>query len=171
MTFPWMVATTATIVALFTDVRHFRIPNLLTGPLLLSGLVYAWGLHGLPGLFSSGAGVVAGFIFLLPLYLIGGMGAGDVKLMGALGAWLKVARILDVLVVSCLLTAAVSFLMLWRRRRREESSGKEQDPESAEPSPVRERVEHVVRQEDRRERLIPFTIMILAGLVVAWFRA
>jgi Flp pilus assembly protein protease CpaA len=208
MTFPWVVATAATLAAIVTDVRHFRIPNLLTGPLLVAGLVYAWSLDGLSGLLFSSAGVLAGFLFLLPLYLVGGMGAGDVKLMGALGAWLKTASILDVLVVSCLLTAAISFVMLWRRKRRmqvgqpsrlsEQTSQRPaenpepavrergvgqpsrlseqafqrpaENPEPAESEPVRERVEDIVTREDRRERLIPFSVMILAGLVVAWLR-
>ncbi len=70
------------------DIRERRIPNLLTGPAILAGLL----LHGLLGgwsqLASSAvAGLIGGGIFAL-FYLAGGMGAGDVKLMAAVGCLL-----------------------------------------------------------------------------------
>lgn len=75
-------------VACLTDVRSARIPNVLTFASLASAVavqVLAPAGHGGP---TALAGALAGFAVFLPLFLLGGMGAGDVKLMTALGAWL-----------------------------------------------------------------------------------
>lgn len=73
------------ITAAATDLVTRRIPNLLTGACIIFGLALHWRLQGLPGLTSSAAaGVMLGSIFLA-LYVAGGMGAGDVKLMTAVG--------------------------------------------------------------------------------------
>jgi len=67
------------------DVRSRRIPNRLTGPAILAGLVLHAAFGGWPGLGDSAlAGLIAGGIFLV-FFLAGGMGAGDVKLMAAVG--------------------------------------------------------------------------------------
>src|SRR5450759_699561 len=75
-------------VAAFTDVRTRRIPNVLTFTAAAAGL----GLHvinsGTAGAVWSAAGLGLGLLLFLPLFALGGMGAGDVKLMAALGAWL-----------------------------------------------------------------------------------
>ena len=74
------------IVCAITDFRHRRIPNILTYPTILVGLSVYWYTEGWDGLLFSIGGIIFGFtLFLLP-YLMGGMGAGDVKLMSAIGA-------------------------------------------------------------------------------------
>lgn len=72
--------------AAWTDLRSRRIPNALTGAAALAGIaLHGWD-GGLAGLGSATlACLIAGSLFLLP-YIAGGMGAGDVKLMAALGA-------------------------------------------------------------------------------------
>ena len=76
-----------TLMAVCTDLRWRRIPNVLTvgaavGALFFHALTvgYSWS-H----VFS---GMGTGLIVFLPAFLLGGMGGGDIKLMGALGAWL-----------------------------------------------------------------------------------
>jgi prepilin signal peptidase PulO-like enzyme (type II secretory pathway) len=67
------------------DVRERRIPNRVTGPAMVAGLVLHTVLGGWHGLGDSAlAGLIAGGIFLV-FFLAGGMGAGDVKLMAAVG--------------------------------------------------------------------------------------
>jgi prepilin peptidase CpaA len=177
---PWVVTAIAVTVAVITDLRSFRIPNVLTLPLLLSGLAFFSATQGLPGLVASAAGAFVVFLFLLPLYLVGGMGAGDLKLMAGVGAWLKTARSLDVLIVSCLITGLVSMILLWQRRRSQalaNVTGNAPLPEgtrsqdNSSPSDVHLRVEDVVHAEDRRTRLVPFGVMIGIGLVVTWARS
>jgi len=70
------------------DLRAHRIPNYLTLGGALAGLGFRTGCGGLPGLLGGLAGLGLGFALLLLPYLQGGMGAGDVKALAALGAWL-----------------------------------------------------------------------------------
>jgi prepilin peptidase CpaA len=70
------------------DVRTRRIPNQLTGPALIAGLLAHAIVSGPPGLRDSLYGVLAAGGLLLPGWLLGWTGAGDVKLMAAVGAWL-----------------------------------------------------------------------------------
>ena len=78
----------ALAVALFaavTDVHERRIPNRLTYPAMIAGLVLQLVLHGWRGLLlSAGGGLLFGGVFML-FYMVKAMGAGDVKLAVALG--------------------------------------------------------------------------------------
>jgi prepilin peptidase CpaA len=84
----WGVVLAAALLAALTDVRHRRIPNLLTGPVLVGGLGVAAALGGWAAL---GDALLASCIMALPflfLFAFAAGGAGDAKLMAALGAWL-----------------------------------------------------------------------------------
>jgi len=70
------------------DVRTRRIPNYLTLGTAVIGLAYNFMSHGLPGLAEGFLGMLLGFALLILPYLWGGMGAGDVKALAALGSWL-----------------------------------------------------------------------------------
>jgi prepilin peptidase CpaA len=70
------------------DVRSRRVPNVLTAALLVTGLL-ASALHiGAPSLLSSALGVLVGLVIWLPFWLMGMLGAGDVKFFAAACAWL-----------------------------------------------------------------------------------
>ncbi len=77
-----------TAVAMATDLRSRKIPNWLTVSAAVSGLLFHICVMRLPGLWFSLGGFAVGFGILFVLWIIGGGGAGDVKLMGAVGAWL-----------------------------------------------------------------------------------
>jgi prepilin peptidase CpaA len=70
------------------DLRYRRIPNILTMTTALAGLVFRAALGGLSGAGLSLAGCLAGGALFFPLFALGGLGAGDVKLVAAVGAWL-----------------------------------------------------------------------------------
>ena len=104
----------SSIAAIF-DVRQRRIPNKLTAVTLVAGLV----LHLVTGGFAAAgwaalAGLIAGAVFML-FHLAGGMGAGDVKLMTALGCVAGMHDVRMLLVMTAIVGAlfAVS-LALWR---------------------------------------------------------
>ena len=74
------------IVATVTDLRFQKIPNLLTYPTMAVALGYHFITNGVDGLQFAAGGLALGVAILILPYLMGGMGAGDAKLMGVVGA-------------------------------------------------------------------------------------
>ncbi len=105
--------------ASFDDLRRRAIANWINVAGLVAGLVYHTADRGLRGLGWSAGGAAVGFAVFLIFYCLGGMGAGDLKLMAAFGALLGPAGIL----LAALLTAPLGALMaaawmVWLRRVR-----------------------------------------------------
>jgi prepilin peptidase CpaA len=93
---PLVFICTAMIASAVIDWWKFKVPNVLTFPIILSGwafgLVHTAGFHvvandGTGGIGAALAGTVMGFVLLIPMYAIGGMGAGDVKMTMGFGSW------------------------------------------------------------------------------------
>lgn len=82
----WVVAGTL-VVAAVIDGWKLKVPNLLTFPFILAGLAYHSYQTGWSGFGAAILGTAVGLGLLLPLYAIGGMGSGDVKLLAGVGAW------------------------------------------------------------------------------------
>jgi prepilin peptidase CpaA len=79
------VAAAVAVTAAVSDFKERRIPNRLTYPAMVVGLVLQTALHGWAGLlFGLGGGLFWGGVFFV-FYLVRGLGAGDVKLATALG--------------------------------------------------------------------------------------
>ncbi len=103
--FQWGVVICASLVAARSDLRERRIPNALTFPLLAVGLIWASWLGGLSGLAeSAGACVLLALPYVL-MFMFAGGGAGDAKLMGAIGAWLGLRQ--GAVVFVCVAAAGV----------------------------------------------------------------
>src|SRR5262245_22579524 len=75
-------------IAAAIDVRTRRIPNVLSLGGVAGAIAYQTWVNGIPGLGQSAAGWAVGIALFMPLYVLKGMGAGDVKLLGMVGAWL-----------------------------------------------------------------------------------
>jgi prepilin peptidase CpaA len=75
-------------IAVATDLKNHRIPNLLLLPALSLALMLHTMSGGIDGLITATGGFTLGLAMLLPLYLIGGMAAGDVKLLAVVGSFL-----------------------------------------------------------------------------------
>ncbi len=101
-----------TTVAAVSDLRTRQLPNWLTVPSFVAAVVAHSVVNGLDGLGFALAGFGTGFGLLLVLWLIGGGGGGDVKLMGALGAWLGTRLIVTVFLASAVLAALASLAIL-----------------------------------------------------------
>jgi prepilin peptidase CpaA len=78
----------AALAFAWMDLRTRRIPNFLTLGTALAGLGFQWGYGGWGGLVNGFLGLALGFGLLLLPYVLGGVGAGDVKALAALGAWM-----------------------------------------------------------------------------------
>jgi len=78
------------LIAAVTDTRTRRIPNILTLPAFLGGLCWAVAVGGVAGFVDSLAGAVLAMAPFVFLFVFAGGGAGDAKLMAAIGAWVGV---------------------------------------------------------------------------------
>jgi len=96
------------VVATFTDVRSRRIPNWLVFPFFVLGLVVSGWLQGWHGVEMSFAGAGLGLLIYGLLFWVGGMGAGDVKLCAAIGAWIGPSQMLISLIFTALVGGAMA---------------------------------------------------------------
>jgi prepilin peptidase CpaA len=161
-------AAVACLIAAGTDLWKFKVYNALTIPALAGGLVASVLSGGWAGLATSGLGALTGFGLLVAFFAMGGVGAGDVKLLTALGAWLGPALTVQVFLASAilaglyalvlvvvsggLLATAVDMLFLAQRLRRLDFG-----PAAGAPIAVE------ATRGDRRRRLVPFAAMTCAG--------
>ncbi len=74
-------------IAVYTDLRYRRISNLIIGGGLLIAFSGHYYTQGITGLAFGLKGLGVGLALLLVPFLLGGMGAGDVKLLGVIGAF------------------------------------------------------------------------------------
>ena len=99
------------------DIRFRRIPN---WPVLV-GIVAGFGWNslsaGIPGLGRAAAGLALGFILYLPLYLIRGLRAGDVKLLAAVGATAGPVNCLWIFLLTAIVGGAVVLVFVVIRKR------------------------------------------------------
>lgn len=112
----WLVAAVL-VEAAIIDGRRLKVPNWLTYHLAFGGLVFAAWSGGWAGLGSGLAGLIVGLALLLPVYAIGGMGAGDVKLLAGVGAWFGPGVVLGAFLVSTIVGGLMALAMIWRSGR------------------------------------------------------
>jgi prepilin peptidase CpaA len=108
------------MIAGWTDLRSRRIPNWLTVPGLVIGIVSNTALNGWSGLKTSLLGAAVGLALLLPFVLLRSLGAGDWKLAGALGAFTGPGLLIDVLLGSVFVAGVMAVaLIIYKRRMRQ----------------------------------------------------
>jgi len=152
------------VVCAYTDLAVGRLYNVVTLGGLVVGLSLAYLLDaavpGYPHLTASLIAAAAGAGILFLLYLTGGMGAGDVKLMAAVGALAANWRfVLLVLMYAALIGAAIAVGILIRQRRLAQGlsdSGR---------ALLRFRV---APRQDGRAAYVPYGLAIAAGTVLVW---
>jgi prepilin peptidase CpaA len=98
--FAWWPTLIVLAVATFTDLRNRRIPNWLVLPFLVAGIGVSGWLHGWHGIGQSFAGLLLALAIYGTLFLMGGMGAGDVKLCAAIGTWIGPGQMFVALVMT-----------------------------------------------------------------------
>ena len=175
---PLIVAAGVAILAGCVDFIRYRIPNAITVPFLVSGLTYHVATGGLVGLGRSAGGCSICFLIVLVFYIMGAMGAGDVKFTAGIGAWLGMEMALLVFFVATIATALYSLavlawqkglsgvllsvqVVLWQIHRFDVVARHIAGVDS---------IEVLADRQDRRVRLVPFAAMLAVGVlaVVAW---
>jgi prepilin peptidase CpaA len=100
------------IEAAVIDGWKLKVPNWLTYHMVLGGLLYATYTGGWSGLLVALAGTALGLVLLLPLYAIGGMGAGDVKLLAGVGAFMGPKLTLGAFATSAIVGGLMALVMV-----------------------------------------------------------
>jgi prepilin peptidase CpaA len=103
--------------ACLSDLRTRRIPNALVITLMILGLAFSTGAGPFPeGLVHGASGVLTGLVLWLPFWLLGWLGAGDVKLFAGAAAWLGPWGALEAAGIGALVGAAMAVGWLgWER--------------------------------------------------------
>jgi len=110
----WTLTLALTISAALLDWRSRRIPNWLTVPGFLSAVTLHVELNGWQGLRFALAGGALALMLLLPLVMLRALGAGDWKLMGAVGAFLGWKLFLFVMFGSILASGIMAMVQMIR---------------------------------------------------------
>jgi prepilin peptidase CpaA len=124
MSTPWdssfvtmLVLASGLVTASVIDLRTRRIPNALTAA--MSGLGLALAMTGISAVSpaASLAGLVVGFLLMMPGYMLGATGAGDVKLMAAVGAIVGPALVISAFLFTAIAGGVVAVVVAVRRGR------------------------------------------------------
>ncbi|WP_428940331.1 A24 family peptidase [Fontivita pretiosa] len=114
---PWAVVILVSLIAAIGDIRTHKIPNRITAPLLLGGVIWSAVIGGFAGLGQS---LLATLLIGLPffiLWVINGSGAGDAKMMGAVASWLGLSAGVTVLLGVALAGGALCIAYALARRQ------------------------------------------------------
>jgi prepilin peptidase CpaA len=110
--------------AIVIDLRSRRIPNVLTGAIVVAGLVLAASGVGRVGIGAAVLGILVGLALMLPGHLFGATGAGDVKLFAALGAVIGPAAIAVAFLYTAIAGGCLAIVVALCRRRLSETLGR-----------------------------------------------
>ena len=113
----WGLAAAFALAAGVADWRWRRIPNWLTFPAAAIALILHIVAGSWPGAKSSLLGCALGLGILLPFVLIRALGGGDWKLVGGLGAFFGPARLIEVLIYTLLINAAMAVVLIVMKKR------------------------------------------------------
>jgi prepilin peptidase CpaA len=115
----WLVSFVL-VVAAIIDGICLKVPNWITFPMIATGWAYSLVAGSWEGLAWSITGTVVGLVLLLMVYCIGGMGAGDVKLLAGIGAWVHLEHTFWIFMVTTIVGGIMALAMIaisgrWRK--------------------------------------------------------
>jgi len=112
--FPEIYLSVVLIFAGIIDYKKQKIPNYLTFPTVITALIYHFFLNGMNGVGFSLGGMFAGIALLIIPYAMGGMGAGDVKLLGAIGSFVGYISVVYVFLFTAIFGGIYAIgILLW----------------------------------------------------------
>lgn len=104
------------IICLLSDMKHQKIYNIVIYPSLIIAIILQGAYYGINGFLMSLLGFFVGFIILLVPYFLGGIGAGDVKLLGLIGAIKGSVFVLNTALYMCLIGGAIALVIILMHR-------------------------------------------------------
>lgn len=113
---PFWFVTVTLIVAAVIDGYQLKVPNWITFPMVFSGWALSALSFGWEGFLWSLVGTFVGLALLLPAYLVGGMGAGDVKLLAGVGAWVGGTTTFYAFCVTAVVGGVIAIVMVLAQR-------------------------------------------------------
>ncbi|MEN8132982.1 MAG: prepilin peptidase [Pseudomonadota bacterium] len=137
-------------IALITDTRDRRISNLLVVAGLAVGVAGHTWFSGTAGFLMAAIGACVGLLCLLPLYISGGMGAGDVKLMALCGAFLGPVHVVVAAVSTLIIGGVLGSIWFFLRLTSTGPDHRQDDADSV-----------------SLDSAIPYALAIAAGAVTA----
>jgi prepilin peptidase CpaA len=172
-----IVVCVAVAVATFTDVRTLKVHNWLTLPLAVTGLAYHAALGGWAGFGESLLNLAMVFAILMVPYVLGAMGAGDVKLVSALAAWLGTSTAFTIGAIALFATAIYSLAMLFRQGRLKDAwlhfklTVLRIQMVARHFGSDGESVHEMAATPEGRARLVPFSAMVALGTITTliWY--
>jgi len=170
-----------TILIARSDLLHYRISNRAVLLTLMMGLVWNASDALWMGAAMGIVGVLVGFLLLVPFYAMGGVTAGDVKWLAALGAWYGPRGIVGVFLVSsillgvfCLVSIAYRYIAMVRETPRAGLAMESRGIRGLGSSTIgnKARIDDVYCSVDRRSVLIPYAVPVAIGvLMIESYRA
>ena len=113
---PNLVVILILVISIITDLRYRKILNIVTLPAILAACLYHFYTSGLEGFYFSGQGFLIGLGLLIIPFLMGGIGAGDVKLLAAIGAWKGTFFIFYTGIYAGIIGGFIALFILLKRR-------------------------------------------------------
>jgi prepilin peptidase CpaA len=155
------------LISVYTDLVHRKIFNFT----IISAIILGVGLNlitlGISGLKYSVAGIVVGFFFLFIIYLLGGVGAGDVKFMAAIGS-LKgpVFVLFGGLYGAAIGGIAALLVIVWEKK----CFSTLNEVFTAIVCWITFRTRESLRFDKKQSIYLPYTVFLSAGMILYWLR-
>jgi prepilin peptidase CpaA len=153
------------LISIYTDLAYRKIFNIT----IISAIILGAGLNlvtsGISGLKYSATGIMIGFFFLFVIYLLGGVGAGDVKFMAAIGS-LKgpVFVVWGGLYGAAIGGIAALLVILWQKR----FFPTLKEVFTAVACFVTFRTKDSLRFDRKQAINLPYTVFLSAGMILYW---
>jgi prepilin peptidase CpaA len=107
----WLVSIVLVIAAII-DGWKLKVPNWITYPMIVSGWIYSYATGGFSGLGWSLVATFFGLALLYGIYMVGGMGAGDVKLLAGIGAWVHAEHTWNIFAATAIVGGIMALCMI-----------------------------------------------------------
>ncbi len=154
------------VIAMACDLKDRKVPNALTVTAAALALAIA-ALPGEPGFRDALLGFVVGFAVGVPLFALGGLGGGDVKLLAAVGAFLGFARLPMALLVTAFVGGAMAIFIALRNGILLETVFNTLRVAASLVAP--KKYERPTLLSPQGSILLPYAVAIGAGALIGWF--